>query len=212
MLSAEARIHAERPSRYLVQLCRHAGQMRHIGDRTGGGHDEGAPPEVHDVEWSDTHGIVKMNWGQWTVRADGPMLTVRAESADEEDLLRLQGLLAGRLQKIGRRDHLTVNWQRLTSGSGDIDHADHAVPAERPQPGANARRQTLTRRLLIVAAVTLLVAVHLGLGGAAFANLQWAVWTGIGLVALFLAKAIGLRLLATRRGSPPDVPKGWSVP
>ena len=49
------------------------------------------------------------------LRADpGPgRLTVRAEAADQESLRRIQDLLTSRLQKFGRREHLTVNWQDL---------------------------------------------------------------------------------------------------
>jgi hypothetical protein len=38
-------------------------------------------------------------------------LTLRAEADSEENLLRIQDLLTARLQKIGRRDRLTVTWQ-----------------------------------------------------------------------------------------------------
>ena len=37
----------------------------------------------------------------------------RAEAADEESLRRIQDLLTSRLQKFGRREHLTVHWQDL---------------------------------------------------------------------------------------------------
>jgi hypothetical protein len=40
------------------------------------------------------------------------MLTLRAEATDEESLQRIQDLVAGRLERIGRRDRLTVIWQR----------------------------------------------------------------------------------------------------
>ena len=48
------------------------------------------------------------------------LLTVRAEAADEDSLRRIQDLLAGRLQKFGRRDGLTVNWRRAESAAADI--------------------------------------------------------------------------------------------
>jgi len=38
-------------------------------------------------------------------------LAVRAEAADQENLRRIQELLTARLQKFGRREHLTVTWQ-----------------------------------------------------------------------------------------------------
>lgn len=115
MPTAEARIETERASRYLVQLCKHTSQMSrylHPRPRARGGGDTHAPPEVQHVECSDTHGIVRLNLGQWTGRATPDALTLRAEATDEKDLQRIQDLLAGRLEKIGRRDHLTVTWQR----------------------------------------------------------------------------------------------------
>jgi len=38
-------------------------------------------------------------------------LTVRAEAAGQQSLRRIQDLLTTRLQKFGRREHLTVDWQ-----------------------------------------------------------------------------------------------------
>jgi hypothetical protein len=47
------------------------------------------------------------------VRAFPGRLAVRAEAADQESLRRIQDLLTSRLQKFGRHEHLTVNWQDL---------------------------------------------------------------------------------------------------
>jgi hypothetical protein len=113
MLTAEALVETEHSSRYLVQLCRHLSEMgqhlRHRRRTHDGGH---APPEVRHVEWSETQGIVRLSWGQWTMQATADSLTLRVEAADEESLRRIQDLVAGRLERFGRRDHLTVNWQR----------------------------------------------------------------------------------------------------
>ena len=46
-------------------------------------------------------------------------LTVRAEAADQESLRRIQDLLTSRLQKFGRREHLTVNWQDLGTSAAE---------------------------------------------------------------------------------------------
>ena len=62
---------------------------------------------------SGTEGTVGLDWGQWTMRAFPGLLAVRAEAADEESLRRIQDLLTSRLQKFGRREHMTVNWQDL---------------------------------------------------------------------------------------------------
>lgn len=115
MPASEAHVQTERPSRYLVQLCRHVDQMgRNLFHRprshfTGAAH---APPEVQHVEWSETHGTVTFGWGRCTMQTAPDLLTLRAEATDEENLRRIQDLVAGRLERIGRRDHLTVIWQR----------------------------------------------------------------------------------------------------
>ncbi len=116
MLTAEARVETERPSRYLVQLCRHfthQGQHLRHRRRTHLAGDAQARPEaqVH-VEWSETHGIVDFGWGPCTMQANPDTLTLRAEATDEEHLQRVQELVTGHLDRFSRRDHLSVNWQR----------------------------------------------------------------------------------------------------
>lgn len=111
MLTAEARIVTERPSRYLVQLCRHANSMGHRILRSHAGR---APvrPDVQHVEWSDTDGTITLSSGRCTVQAGPDTLTVRVEATSEEDLQRIQELIARNLERFGRRDHLKVRWQR----------------------------------------------------------------------------------------------------
>lgn len=118
-VAAEAQIQTGRPGRYLVQLCRHARQMtQHRGHRRHIHSEDGASPEVQHVEWSDTEGIVRLNWGQWTIRATTDTLTVRAEAVNEDALRRIQDLVTGRLEQFGRREHLTVAWHRPQSSNG----------------------------------------------------------------------------------------------
>jgi hypothetical protein len=116
MLTAEAAVDTEHPSRYLVQLCTHASKMG--GDaphpphrlRSHAGGDE--PPLMRHAEWTDTDGIVSLSWGRWIMHATPGTLTLRAEADSEEDLRRIQDLVTARLEQFGRRDHLTVNWHR----------------------------------------------------------------------------------------------------
>ena len=116
MLTSEADVQTEHAARYLARLCGHAGKMRTTGQRLGHrppSHARGGdPPEVRRVERSQTEGTVSLNWGQWTMRASPGLLAVRVEAADEESLRRIQDLLTARLQKSGRREHLTVNWRQ----------------------------------------------------------------------------------------------------
>jgi len=69
-------------------------------------------PDIQQVEWSDTHGILDLGWGRCSMQADPGALTVRVEAADEESLRRVQGLITRNLERFGRREHLKLNWQR----------------------------------------------------------------------------------------------------
>jgi hypothetical protein len=117
MIAAEADIRTEHAARYLARLCGHAGKMGTAVQRTGHrrpSHASGdAPPQVRRVECSGTEGTVSLDCGQWTMRAWPGRLAVRAEAADQENLRRIQDLLTARLQRFGRREQLTVNWQDL---------------------------------------------------------------------------------------------------
>jgi hypothetical protein len=119
MLTAQAQVQTPKPGRYLAQFCRHASQMDGGPGHGLGGHSghsgQGTRPEMRHVEWSDTDGSLILNWGQCTLRAAPGVLTVRAEAADEENLARIQDLVSARLQRFGRRDHLTVAWNRTQS-------------------------------------------------------------------------------------------------
>lgn len=116
MFIAEADIRTEHAARYLARLCGHLGKMGAAGERLGHRRPShapgGAPPEVRRAECSATEGTVSLNWGQWTMRARPGLLAIRAEAADEQSLRRIQDLLTARLEKFGRREHLTVSWQR----------------------------------------------------------------------------------------------------
>jgi hypothetical protein len=117
MPTAEADIETEHAARYLARLCGHADKMGTAGRRLGHrrpSHAHGdVPAEVWRVECSGTKGTVSLDWGQWTMRAFPGRLAVRAEAADEANLRRIQDLVTARLQRFGRREHLTVNWQDL---------------------------------------------------------------------------------------------------
>jgi hypothetical protein len=119
MLTAEAQVQTGRPDRYLAQFCRHAsqtgGRLRHRPRSHG---DGGTRPEMRHVEWSETNGSLILNWGQCTLQATPGTLTLRAAAADAENLIRIQDLVTERLEKFGRRDHLTVAWRR-TSVAGN---------------------------------------------------------------------------------------------
>ena len=116
MSAAEARIPTENAGRYLARLCQHAGQMgTHLGRRPGRHAGGGAPPEILRAESSDDRGTLVLNWGRCTLQAGEGMLTLRAEAGDPDSLARIQELIAGRLEKFGRRERLIVTWQPATA-------------------------------------------------------------------------------------------------
>jgi hypothetical protein len=115
MPAAEADIRTDNAARYLERLCGHAAKMGQAGHRLGHrrpAHGRGdGPPEVRRVEGTGTEATVTLDRGQWTMQALPGRLAVRAEAAGEEDLRRIQDLLTARLERFGRREHLTVTWR-----------------------------------------------------------------------------------------------------
>jgi hypothetical protein len=151
---------------------------------------------VQHAEWSDTDGVIKFGWGQCTLRATSEGLMLRAEAADEHNLRRIQDGIAARLERIGRRDQLTVNWQQSapsTAAPGQVTSA----PAARTGAGAAFRGRLGT--IGLTAAVALAVAVHLGLGGALLAHARWTSWVTNVIVALVVVKALFIGRFALRR-------------
>ena len=123
MLTAETHIQTERPSRYLVQLCKHADSINHkILHRHAS--KAQARLEVLDVEWSDADGTLTFSWGRCTMQAGPDTLTVRIDATNEEDLQRIQNLITGNLERFGRRDQLKVNWQPPEAPAIQTDAAD----------------------------------------------------------------------------------------
>jgi hypothetical protein len=124
MLTAEARVQTEQPARYLIQLCQHVSKMGgHLRHRPRSHDSDSGPPEIRHAEWSEKDGIVTLDFGQWTMHATPGELRIRAEADSEENLRRIQDLVTARLEKIGRRDRLTVNWQAAETSAvepGDV--------------------------------------------------------------------------------------------
>src|SRR6266550_1243490 len=116
MLIAEATIETDRPSRYLVQFCKHAAAMGGSQGHGPRGHLRAllgrSEVQVH-AEWSETRGVVRFDpWGQCTVTATVDTLTLRVEATDEDGLERIQDIITRNFNRFGRRERLTVDWQR----------------------------------------------------------------------------------------------------
>jgi hypothetical protein len=230
MLTAEARVPTDRASRYLVQFCRHAshmGQPRGHRSRPHGG--GGAPPEVRHVAWSDTLGTVRFGCGHCVLQATEDTLILSVDAADEDNLQRLLDGIARRLVTIGRRDQLTVNWQRPDSAPDLASSETTSATPAHTATAATRQHRGLTSTLLLTGAAALVIVVHLGLLGGALSASTWTHWTSSIILAVILLKVITIsvhvllgrsalrrgKTLAARRKqrrSPPDSapqPQRW---
>jgi uncharacterized protein len=97
MLVSTAIVVTDAPARYAKQLLRHLS----------------VKPTIELV--AEKHRLV-FEYGTATVRPDGEDLLLRAEAADAESLARLEDVLARQLVRFGRRNELTVQWQRGSDG------------------------------------------------------------------------------------------------
>lgn len=216
MLTSEAHVHSERPSRYISQLCRHAEQIQRLRNRGRLLHEGGdgqAPPEMTHVEWSHATGRVSFGWGRCVMEASATTLTLRAEATDEANLQWIQDTIAKDVERFGRREHLKVDWRRREA-PGVGRRPTGSLDAPRPQKAAPA---TVTKRadgrtMALASAgalgVVIAVLVHLGLAGAVLAT-RWQGVTAIGLVVVIVTAvlghaaipvaAVGLRRRARRR-------------
>lgn len=162
MPSVEARVTTQRASRYLVQLCAHLSAMSRMHGRFAP--HGGRMPEVQHVEWSDDSGVVRMRDGTCTLRATSAALLLRLDAVDDAALAALQRGFGDRVQTIGRRDGLQVQWEAIVEPGSEPTSSptDAGTPSGRSRP----RRELLV--VLGIGAVVAIVAVHLGVGGAAW--------------------------------------------
>lgn len=219
MPTAEAAVPTERAGRYLVQLCRHlnsiAAMRHHHLDHHG---NDRVPPTVEHVDCSDTYGTVRFTTGLCTLLATADRLTLRLDADDEPTLQRLRDGIARRIEKIGRRDHLTVTWQQHThSPSQAAREAPKAASALAPSwpPAGQRRRRGWLSTLGLAALAALIITAHFGLLGGLLAASIVEKW-GLALIAALITVKIliaGLHLLAggiaLRRGITPNRPWSW---
>jgi hypothetical protein len=167
--------------------------------------DHGGPsrPRVDHVECTETVGTVHFAGGQLTMKATNDALILRVEASDADSLRRLQDGIAARLQTIGRRDRLTVTWFQL-----ETDQIPPDEVAYNTESVADNRRW---HRRLVVAGMAiggaLIVALHVGFGGAALAAASWTGPVAATLLVFVLAAIVFgavhviLGRLAFRRGT-----------
>jgi hypothetical protein len=204
MLSAQATVETDRPSRYLVQLSRHGSHMSRPMNHRPRAHGAGeTSPEVRHAEWSDTRGIITFGWGQCALQATPEGLTLRAEAADEDGLRRIQDGIAARLERIGRRDQLKVNWQQVAPSAAPSDEVTNTPAA----PAGIAAHRGRLGTVAVAATGALVVAVHLGLGGAFVAHSRWTGQAADIVLVLVVVKVLVIGRFAVRRGKTSKTPR-----
>ncbi|WP_279340610.1 DUF2218 domain-containing protein [Sphaerisporangium perillae] len=206
MPSLVAQIETERPSRYLVQFCKHAAAMG------GGGH----APRMHlhgimarrevrvSAEWSDTHGIVTFTpWGKCTLAAEGNILDVRIEAADEDGLAQIQDVITRDLDRFSRRAPLVVTWQ--TTEAASVMPPLEARGTTLSRQGAPGWVRANLQTIVLVVAGALVLAVHLGLAGTILADSRWTGFAGNAVLAIVVLKvaliAVGRLRIHRRRAA-----------
>ncbi|HEX5293805.1 MAG TPA: cytochrome P450 [Streptosporangiaceae bacterium] len=133
---SHAHVPTTRARRYLAQLGSHSRQLgrlaRHQAHRPGEG---GAPPAARTAAWSDASGIIDFGWGRCTLDATDEALTLRAEADDPDHLQLIQDGIARRVERIGRRDQLTVTWQPVSPELTPATPAGELRPTTAAPPG-----------------------------------------------------------------------------
>jgi hypothetical protein len=190
MLTAEARVETDRAGRYLVQLCRHAGEMGRHRHLRPGAHGGDVPPAVEHVDCSDGHGTIRLGGGRCTLRAGAGALELRVEAVDEEALRRGQDGIARRLETIGRRDGLKVTWHRCDAPGGEPGVATGTAAPSAPQAAPHGGPRRRAGLAGLVAVGVLAVAVHLGVLGAASASARWTGWAADAVLAVVALKVL----------------------
>ena len=109
-----ARVPTRRASRYLAQLCRHGSLLSRLASHRppsdGHGHGAGGAPPAATASSAGTEGIIDFGWGRCTLHATADALALHAEADDPQYLQQIQEGITARLERIGRRDKLTITW------------------------------------------------------------------------------------------------------
>ncbi|WHT17769.1 DUF2218 domain-containing protein [Crossiella sp. CA-258035] len=95
LLSAEAAVSTDRPSRYLTQLCKHFAH------------------KIEAAEFSEERGDLTFGAGKAELTAETGVLRLRVHADSEENLERMQHVVGSHLVRFGQRDELAVDWSRI---------------------------------------------------------------------------------------------------
>jgi hypothetical protein len=190
---AEARIDTDRPSRYLVQFCKHAAamgsgrghQLRTHGDRAS----ETGRVTIR-AEWSDTLGTVTFDpWGTCHLQAGDTELRVRVQAPSHDSLARIEEIVTADLGRFSRQE-LLITWHSIGAELAEKQR----ITAKHP----TMRLLRRTPRLLAVVGV-LIVAAHLAAGGYVLTRWGWPLAVVIAIAAVGMLAVGGYHATRGRR-------------
>lgn len=93
LLTTHANVATESPSINLKKLCRHFGHKI-------------------EVEFDDARGEIRFPFGTATLEARESLLQLRGSAATEEELERLEQVVADHLVRFANKETLSIEWQR----------------------------------------------------------------------------------------------------
>lgn len=134
---AEARIRTDRASRYLAQLCGHTARISVLAHANRHGEDAATPMPLR-AECSETDGVIDFDRGRCTLRATTDELILLAEAGNQQDLLLIEEAIATRVQRIGRRDQLSLTWRPGPAQPSDGDRDAAAIFGQLMAPAGRA--------------------------------------------------------------------------
>lgn len=93
LITTYTNVATESPSINLKKLCRHFGHKI-------------------EVEFDDTQGKIRFPFGTVTLAAQESLLQLQGSAATEEELERLEQVVADHLVRFANKETLSIKWQR----------------------------------------------------------------------------------------------------
>lgn len=90
-MTARADVDTDKPVPYMRQLCKHFGHKV-------------------DASFDETTGYIQFEFGRCELNAAESQLELTVTAEDEERRERMQNVVGSHLERFGKRDGLTVNW------------------------------------------------------------------------------------------------------
>jgi len=92
IFTASTHVVTDTPARYISRLCKHFAHKL-------------------PVSFDDQQGRIEFAFGLSLLQADAQGLTLRVESASNDDLIKLQGVVASHFERFAWQEALSLDWR-----------------------------------------------------------------------------------------------------